>query len=338
MAGRHALPVAEPPRRSQQQSFGPQRRRSTFTEIASQAPTRRSVRASLRSVEAAIPDRTAEIAVPKRVAQAAAPDRTAEASVQNRVAAVAVPNRLQAVAPRAQVLARAPKASALRSRKEIRIECARRVKHAKRLAHVLAPLMAVTSGLGFALPANASSLHESPSAAATASADAQHFQVSSGVSVPVIENGQATVISTPTLVVGWGTSVAQAKVVVTNDLSDGGVRAKIIDTALSYLGDPYVEGGASHSGIDCSGLVMVAYASVGIQLAHYVPTQDAVATTIPASEALPGDLVVYDSEAHIGIYLGGGLVLQAPHPGEPVDIIGMFPAPHHFARILPAGA
>ncbi|WP_083527774.1 C40 family peptidase [Curtobacterium ammoniigenes] len=228
---------------------------------------------------------------------------------------------------------------AVLSRKAIRVECARRVKHAKRVAHVLAPLMALTSGLGFALPASASPLHPASAGAAhtVPNLASQHFQVSSGVTVPVIENGQATVISTPTLVVGWGTSVPQAKTVVTNALSMGGDRAKIIDAALAYLGDPYVEGGASHSGIDCSGLVMVAYASVGIQLAHYVPSQDAVATTIPESEALPGDLVVYDSEAHIGIYLGDGLVLQAPHPGEPVDIIGMFPAAHHFARILPAG-
>jgi cell wall-associated NlpC family hydrolase len=83
---------------------------------------------------------------------------------------------------------------------------------------------------------------------------------------------------------------------------------------------------------------MVAYQAVGIQLAHYVPTQDAVATTIPASEALPGDLVVYDNEDHVGLYLGDDLVLQAPHPGEPVDIIPMFSAAHHFARVLPAGS
>ncbi|MBK0296585.1 C40 family peptidase, partial [Bacillus sp. S34] len=47
-------------------------------------------------------------------------------------------------------------------------------------------------------------------------------------------------------------------------LSAGGDRATIVSTALQYMGDPYVEGGASHQGIDCSGLTMVAYAAVGI--------------------------------------------------------------------------
>jgi peptidoglycan DL-endopeptidase RipA len=212
----------------------------------------------------------------------------------------------------------------------------KRFTNVKRLAHVVAPLLAITSGLAVALPANAAT-PEAKSVSITSAA--QDYTVSKGFTVPITtSNGRATVVSFPTLVVGLGASPTTARAAVVDALTDGGDRAKIISTALEYLGDPYVEGGASHSGIDCSGLVMVAYQSVGINLVHYVPTQDAAATTIPESEAQPGDLVVYNDEEHIGIYMGDGLVLQAPHPGEPVDIIPMFSAPHHFARVLPAGS
>lgn len=213
----------------------------------------------------------------------------------------------------------------------------RRSVSAKRVALVVAPVLALST-LTLAGPANADTLG-SASAATGSSTAGQSYHVARDIVVPVIDNGEITssVVSYPAVVVNGGATAAQAQAALGSALSAGGKRAQLLQTALTYLGDPYVEGGASHSGIDCSGLVMVAYASVGISLAHYVPTQDAAATTIPESEAQPGDLVVYDSEAHVGLYLGDGLVLQAPHPGEPVDIIPMFSAAHHFARILPAG-
>jgi peptidoglycan DL-endopeptidase RipA len=224
----------------------------------------------------------------------------------------------------------------------------RRSANAKRAAILLAPALAVTSSLTLAVPANA----------ATPSTDAQHgtttaqqtdhvrqaqrFTVAKDVEVPVVSTDgmttTTTIVSYPTIVTKFGVSTQQAEDAISAVLSAGGDRATIVSTALQYMGDPYVEGGASHSGIDCSGLTMVAYAAVGIPLVHYVPTQDAAATTIPESEALPGDLVVYDNEDHVGIFLGDGLVLQAPHPGDPVDIVPMYSAAHHFARLLPAGA
>jgi cell wall-associated NlpC family hydrolase len=134
-----------------------------------------------------------------------------------------------------------------------------------------------------------------------------------------------------------GADVATAQAAISNALQYGGARTTIVETALSYLGDPYVLGGASHSGIDCSGLVMVAYAAVGIHLGHLVSDEDGVATPITQAQALPGDIVVFNDEQHIGIYLGNGLLIQAPKPGTPVDIVPVWTIPHHFARILPAG-
>ncbi|QQD77240.1 C40 family peptidase [Curtobacterium sp. YC1] len=218
----------------------------------------------------------------------------------------------------------------------------RRSANAKRAAILLAPALAVTSSLTLTLPANADTLPADTRSGTTTARAAQTFTVAHDVPVPVVSTDgmttTTTVVSYPTLDLRFGVTTAQAQSALSAALSAGGDRATIVQTALQYMGDPYVEGGASHDGIDCSGLTMVAYQAVGIELAHYVPTQDATATTIPESEALPGDLVVYDDEDHVGLYLGQGLVLQAPHPGEVVDIVPMYSAAHHFARVLPAGS
>ena len=133
-----------------------------------------------------------------------------------------------------------------------------------------------------------------------------------------------------------GAAGQQAAAALSAALQTGGVRQKIVATALTYLGDPYVLDGSSHSGIDCSGLVMVSYASVGIRLGHLVHLQDDAGARIDESAAKPGDLVVFDDEEHIAIYLGGGVLIQAPAVGRPVEITTVWQGvPHHFTRILP---
>jgi cell wall-associated NlpC family hydrolase len=82
---------------------------------------------------------------------------------------------------------------------------------------------------------------------------------------------------------------------------------------------------------------MQAYASVGIHLVHLVSAQDAVGVAIPESAARPGDLVVFDDNEHIGIYLGANLLIAAPEEGRPVTVEQVWSGiPHHFTRILPA--
>jgi cell wall-associated NlpC family hydrolase len=117
-----------------------------------------------------------------------------------------------------------------------------------------------------------------------------------------------------------------------------GERLKVVGAALSYLGVPYVFGGASRSGVDCSGLIMDAYAAIGISLAHYVPSQDAAGTQITEAEAQPGDLVVFDNEEHIAMYLGNGKIVAAPAPGRNVEIESLSEwsgIAYHFTRVLP---
>jgi peptidoglycan DL-endopeptidase CwlO len=97
---------------------------------------------------------------------------------------------------------------------------------------------------------------------------------------------------------------------------------RVVRYALSMLGKPYVWGGASPSvGFDCSGLVVWAYAQIGITLEHFTGDLWNEVVHIPYSEAKPGDLVFFYSDIqHVGIYIGGGMMVDAPTFGQPVQI------------------
>ncbi|HEX3226140.1 MAG TPA: NlpC/P60 family protein [Gaiellaceae bacterium] len=90
--------------------------------------------------------------------------------------------------------------------------------------------------------------------------------------------------------------------------------------AARYLGVPYVWGGASPGGFDCSGLVMYVYAQLGVSLPHYTVSQWNATTPIPTSALAPGDLVFFDGLSHVGIYIGNGQFIHAPHTGTVVQI------------------
>jgi cell wall-associated NlpC family hydrolase len=90
--------------------------------------------------------------------------------------------------------------------------------------------------------------------------------------------------------------------------------------AAHYLGVRYVWGGATPSGFDCSGLVMYVYAQLGVSLPHYTVAQWGATEAIPASALQPGDLVFFDGLSHVGIYIGGGQFIHAPHTGTVVQI------------------
>jgi len=96
----------------------------------------------------------------------------------------------------------------------------------------------------------------------------------------------------------------------------------VVGVAMQYLGVPYVWGGASPSGFDCSGLVMYSYAQVGISLPHNTVAQwnYSRAVSVPRSELQPGDLVFFAGLGHVGIYVGNGQFIHAPHTGDVVRI------------------
>lgn len=106
----------------------------------------------------------------------------------------------------------------------------------------------------------------------------------------------------------------------------------VVATAKQYIGTPYVFGGADPSGFDCSGYVMYVYAQYGISLAHSVPLQDAAGTTIPESQAQPGDVVVFNDGSHDGFYMGNGMIMDAPKPGGSVSIRPIWTSNYHIVR------
>jgi len=94
-----------------------------------------------------------------------------------------------------------------------------------------------------------------------------------------------------------------------------------VQIAMGELGVPYVWGGASPSGFDCSGLTMWVYAQLGIHLDHYTGSQWLAGPHVAYSDLAPGDLVFFEPGiGHVGIYIGNNEFIHAPHTGTVVQI------------------
>jgi cell wall-associated NlpC family hydrolase len=89
---------------------------------------------------------------------------------------------------------------------------------------------------------------------------------------------------------------------------------------MHYLGIPYVWGGSTPGGFDCSGLVMYVYAQLGVSLPHFAAAQYGFGTPVSRDQLQPGDLVFFDGLNHVGIYIGGGQMVHAPQTGDVVKI------------------
>jgi peptidoglycan DL-endopeptidase CwlO len=116
--------------------------------------------------------------------------------------------------------------------------------------------------------------------------------------------------------------------------------ASAIAFARSQIGDPYVWGAAGPNAWDCSGLTMGAWGAGGISLPHYSVAQYEQSTPISLSSLRPGDLVFWGSSSspssiyHVALYVGNGMIIQAPRTGRDVEEVSMYYwiTPNFFAR------
>jgi cell wall-associated NlpC family hydrolase len=94
----------------------------------------------------------------------------------------------------------------------------------------------------------------------------------------------------------------------------GSIAAK---KACSLIGKPYIWGSAGPTGYDCSGLTLTAWKAVGVTLEHYTKWQWNEGKPVTRANLRPGDLVFYYSDLHhMGIYVGNGWIVHAPHTGD----------------------
>jgi cell wall-associated NlpC family hydrolase len=139
----------------------------------------------------------------------------------------------------------------------------------------------------------------------------------------LVQQNQATQTYADTTV-GASASTPEGATVVPPSSYSG-----VVGVAMSEIGTPYQWAGASPGGFDCSGLVMYSYAQVGVSLPHssYAMWNDG--TSVPRDQLQPGDLVFFNGLGHVGIYIGNGEYVHAPHTGTTVQVSSLASDPSY---------
>ena len=105
----------------------------------------------------------------------------------------------------------------------------------------------------------------------------------------------------------------------------------VLEIAARYVGVPYVGGGTTPSGFDCSGFTSYVYAQLGITLPRTSSAQRYAGQVVSRADALPGDLIW--SPGHIGIYAGGNQQIDAPRPGKTIQFRSIWQSSPIFIRV-----
>jgi cell wall-associated NlpC family hydrolase len=118
-------------------------------------------------------------------------------------------------------------------------------------------------------------------------------------------------------------------------MPSGSGNAAAASVAMRYLGVPYVWGGASPSGFDCSGLASYAYAQIGKSVPHYTVSIWNAFPKVPSGALEVGDLVFFRGLGHMGIYIGGGQYVNAPQTGDVVKVSSMSGRSDYVGAVRP---
>ncbi|HEX8306262.1 MAG TPA: transglycosylase SLT domain-containing protein [Jatrophihabitans sp.] len=205
------------------------------------------------------------------------------------------------------------------------------------LESVLARIAQIQAGLAGAQPAPASAVPARPAAVNTAfhaalsaaSAGASTFAGASTSAGASMSAGAAPLGSSMAL--GLPSSLAGVR-------TGQPAGSDVIAAAEKYLGVPYVFGGTTPAGLDCSGLVQRAYADLGIPLPRIAADQAHVGTAVSSlAQAQPGDILAFGEPAHhVSLYLGNNRMIAAPEPGDKVKIQSVYETPASIRRVLPS--
>ena len=105
----------------------------------------------------------------------------------------------------------------------------------------------------------------------------------------------------------------------------------VLEVAARYVGTPYVSGGTTPDGFDCSGFTSYVYAQLGITISRSSSEQRYAGTVVSRADALPGDLIW--SPGHVGIYAGGNTQIDSPRPGKTVQFRDIWQSDPIFIRV-----
>ncbi|MGW4272485.1 NlpC/P60 family protein [Streptomyces seoulensis] len=225
----------------------------------------------------------------------------------------------------------------------------RKLATARALVAATGTPLAATAGAPAAVPVTVAASAPTDAPVTTGAAAPTAVQVTTAATVPtavqvtfaadapvaVIAPDAAVAVETPAPL-----PAAVGECVRRDGAPSGAEAHKALAFARAQIGKPYVWGAAGPGSYDCSGLTQAAWKAAGVALPRSLRDQSRAGTTVPAAEALPGDLVFFhDSHGevgHVGVYAGHGMMIHAPEPGAYVreDLVrhGGAPAVHHVVR------